>query len=271
MTDETGKALTTAQSKELASHYDDLGIEDRAGEGQEGATSEDYAMPFLALLQSGSPQVKRTDPRCVEGASEGMFMNTVDKELFPGEEGVPFVPCAYRRAIVEWITREEGGGYVGEYLPGAEPATVTDEKNRDIIKESGHELKDTRYWYGFVIREDGSFEPAVIGMTRTQLKPSKAWFNLASKNVWPDGVARTKAPPFYVWTYILKSIPQQKDEFSFWNFEVTRGVPVLDAAIIEAAKTLHDSVKAGQVKAATDSLAETEGDADDAASGSDSY
>jgi len=265
------KELTKAQSKELASLYADTGIEERAGEATENATQDDYAMPFLALLQAGSPQVKKTDPRRVEGAEEGMFFNTVDKSVYDAEDGVVFVPCGYRRSFVEWKLREDGGGFVGEFLPGEEPKTVTDEKNRDIL-DNGNELKDTRYWYGYVINEDGSTDAAVIGMTRTQLKPSKAWFNLTSKNTWPDGVQRAKEPPMYVWSYRLKSVPQQKDEYSFWNWDVTRDVAVTDAAILNAGKNLHDSVKAGDVRRADDSVAETDGDSgESAATGETSY
>jgi hypothetical protein len=266
MTEST--ALSKKEATEVGALYSDLGIEDRAGEGQDGATTDDYAMPFLALLQSGSPQVKKTDPRKVEGAEEGMFFNTVEKEVYG--DNVRIVPVAYRRSFVEWITREEGGGFVGEYAPGSEPATVIDDKNRDIIKENGHELKDTRYWYVFVVREDGTFEPAVMGMSRTQIKPSKALFNLCAKNIWPDGKMRNAAPPFYVWSYNAKSIPQQNDEYSFWNLEFTRGEPVTDKRLLSAAVELHDSVKAGQVREATDTLAETEA-SESGSTGSDSY
>jgi hypothetical protein len=263
-------AMTKAQSKELADLYKSAGIEDRAGEGQEYATQDDYAMPFLSLLQSGSPQCKKTDPRRVEGAEEGMFFNTVEKTVYDSEEGVRFIPCAYRRSFVEWKLREDGGGFCGEFLPGEEPRTVADEKNRDIL-DNGNELKDTRYWYGFVVNEDGSTDAAVIGMTRTQLKVSKAWFNMKAKNIWPDGVARLKAPPDYVWSYRLKSVPQQKDDHSFWNWDVTRDAPVMDAAVLEACKNLHDSVKAGDIRRADDSIAETEGGNSDSSNSESSY
>ena len=115
------------------------------------------------------------------------------------------------------------------------------------------------------------FEPVVIGMTRTQIKPSRTWFNLAAKDLWPDGKQRGKAPPFYVWSYTLKVIPQQKDEYSFWNWDVERADPVMDAAIIKAGQALHDSVKSGQIREATDTVADTEGGDDAAPSGGDSY
>lgn len=263
------KAISKADQKALAAMYADTGMEERAGEGQEGATQDDYAMPFLSLLQSGSPQCKKTDPRRIEGAEEGMFFNTVEKTVYSGENGVRFIACAYRRSFVEWKLRESGGGFCGEFLPGTEPPTVADEKNRDIL-ENGNELKDTRYYYGFVVNDDGSTEAAVIGMTRTQLKPSKAWFNMLAKNLWPDGVQRSKAPPFYVWSYRLKSVPQQKDDHSFWNFDVQRDEPVMDAAVIEACKNLHDSVKAGSVREATETVADTEA-SESNSSGSSNY
>lgn len=271
MTEAKGKELTKAQSKELAALYEDTGIEERAGEATEGATQDDYAMPFLSLLQSGSPQCKKTDPRMIEGAEEGQFFNTVDKTIYADENGVIFVPCGYRRAFVEWKLREDGGGFVADYNPGSEPKIIAqDEKNRDIL-ENGNELKDTRYWYGFVINADGSSDAAVIGLTRTQLKPSKAWFNLVTKNVWPDGKLRTKEPPMYVWSYRLKSVPQQKDDHSFWNWDVTRDAPVTDAGVLEAGKTLHDSVKAGDVKRADDSVSDSEATDEDASDKKTSY
>ena len=248
------KELTTAQSKELATLYGDLGIEEMAGMNTEDMTSsDDYAMPFLSLLQSGSPQCKKSDPRYVKGAEEGAFFNTVEKEVY-GDE-VTIVPVAYRRAFVEWKLREDGGGYCGEFLPGEQPSTVLDEKNRDILG-NGHELKDTRYWYALVIKADGSFEPCVIGMTRTQIRPSKSLANMVTKDHWPDGVKRGKAPPFFVWQYNAKSIPQQSDEYAFVNWEFSRGAPVTDREVLEAAKALREAVKAGAVREATESLDE---------------
>lgn len=260
MTQATGREVSKTDQKALAALYADTGLEERAGEAQEGLTQDDYATPFLALLQSSSPQCKKSDPRCVEDAEEGMFFNTVEKQLYGTE--ITVIPVAYRRSFIEWKTREDGGGFIGEHRVGSEPETVVDDKNRDIIKESGHELKDTRYWYVFVLNEDGTHEPAVIGMSRTQIKPSRALQNLVAKNIWPDGKQRSAAPPSYVWSYNAKSVPQQNDEYSFWNWEFKRGEPVMSAEIIEAAKVFHDSVKEGKIREATDSLKDTEsGDA----------
>jgi hypothetical protein len=260
-------ALTKADEKAIANVMDQFGLEDRAGEGLEGTDQEAFATPFLSILQSGSPQVKRTDAKCIEGAVEGQLMNTVSFELFDGEKGITIIPCAYRRAYVEWIVRENGGGYVGEYLPGEQPEIEVDEKNRDIIVNTGeghdgHELKDTRYHYILVVRENGSVEPMIVGMSRTQLKPSKSLMYMIAKNVWPDQIERTSTPPSYVWSYNLKVVPQTAKENSFWNWQATRGTGVTEPAHMQAAIDFHKAVQSGQVREATASQAETEGSAD---------
>ncbi len=257
-------ALTKSDEKALANVMDQFDLEDRSGQGLEGTDQDAFATPFLSILQSGSPQVKKTDAKHIDGAAEGQLMNTVDFELFDGEAGVIMVPCAFRRAYVEWIVREDGGGYVGEYLPGEQPETKVDDKNRDIIVSTGeghdgHELKDTRYHYVLIVRSNGTIEPMIIGMSRTQLKPSKSLMSMVAKNVWPDQQDRSKSPPSYVWSYLLKVVPQTNKEYSFWNWSVTRASGVSDPAVIQAAIDFHNAVQSGDVREATASQQETEG------------
>ncbi len=49
--------------------------------GFEGTSSRDYAIPFISLLQSLSPQVDKDDAKYVEGAEVGMFYNSASGEL----------------------------------------------------------------------------------------------------------------------------------------------------------------------------------------------
>ena len=43
------------------------------GTGLEEATADDYAIPFLRILQSMSPQLKKSDGKFIAGAEEGSF------------------------------------------------------------------------------------------------------------------------------------------------------------------------------------------------------
>ena len=52
---------------------------------------------------------------------------------------------------------------------------------------------------------------------------------------------------------------------------MTRDAPVTDAGVLNAGKNLHDSVKAGNVKRADDSVADSEATGDDDNKESTSY
>ena len=51
-----------------------------AGAGMEGATAESFAIPFLGVLQKGSPQVDEASGVAIEGAKAGMlFENEIGR------------------------------------------------------------------------------------------------------------------------------------------------------------------------------------------------
>ena len=68
-----------------------------AGTGLEEAGADDYAIPFLRVLQSMSPQLKKSDGKYIQGAEEGNLFNTVTESYYDGTEGVEIIPCAYKK------------------------------------------------------------------------------------------------------------------------------------------------------------------------------
>ncbi|MGH2567286.1 MAG: hypothetical protein ACRDGA_03030, partial [Bacteroidota bacterium] len=75
---EVGK--TTAISTDVVDLYDG------ADTGFENVRTDDIAIPFLRILQSLSPQVKKGADR-IEGAEEGDILNTVTKAVHKSESG----------------------------------------------------------------------------------------------------------------------------------------------------------------------------------------
>ena len=75
------------------------------GTGLEDTTTEDFAIPFIRVLQPTSPQLQKADGKHIPGASAGDLYNTVTNELYDGEKGVSVVPCAYNKKYIEWIPR----------------------------------------------------------------------------------------------------------------------------------------------------------------------
>ena len=60
-----------------------------AGSGMEGATSESFAIPFLSVLQKGSPQVDEASGAAIEGAKAGMLWDNVAGRMFDGKGNAP--------------------------------------------------------------------------------------------------------------------------------------------------------------------------------------
>jgi len=228
-------------------------FEDMDDQGFENATADSFAIPFLAILQSGSPQVKKSHGAYIDGAQEGMLLNTVQNSTSDGEEGILVIPCMYRQGFVEWVPRDQGGGFVQEYDAASRPNTERNEDNRDVLP-NGNELVDTRYHSVLLVNSDGTASPIVIAMTSTQVKKSKRWMSLMQDIRLPkkDG-SGTYTPPMFSHVYRLKTVAEQKDDYSWYNWDVSKEYMIEDGALVAQAKKFHDAVKAGEVREATDS------------------
>lgn len=198
-------------------------IEKDSGGGFEEADSSAYAIPFVALLQSLSPQIKKNKSEYIDNAEEGMFFNTVTRELY-GESFV-IVPCLYKRDFVEWIPRDQGGGFVGKYDPD-DPVVTASERDQDghIRTQAGNDLMDTRYFYCLIVKDDSSFEPVVLALASTQVKRATA-FNTRMRNLRIQGKdEKLINPPMFAYKYIVSSRPEETNGYSYmgWSFDNIR-------------------------------------------------
>lgn len=224
--------------------------EQDAGSGFEEADQSSYAIPFLRLLQKGSPQCDEDSPSYDENARPGMILNTASGELFDGGEGVQVVPCYYKRVFIEWKPRETGGGIVAEHSP-SDPIVGTtrrDPKNGRDLLPNGNYLEDTRNHYVLVLVGD-EWYPAVVSMSATQLKKSRKWMtvmNTLKAKRKSDGALFT--PPMFSHVYTLSSVGESNDKGSWKGWDVELARPVADANLYQAAKAFRDSVSQGEAK-----------------------
>jgi hypothetical protein len=226
---------------------DDVYSQD-AGSGFEETSQESYAIPFLSILQSGSPQVKKSDGAYIKGAEEGMLFNSVTQECY-GEEGVEVIPCHYTQRFIEWGTRESGGGFFGEHLP-SDPicsTTTRDEKGRNLLP-NGHALNDTRNHY-VLIRRNGQLSPAIMSLSSTQIKASKQWMSMMQgikqKN---PATGMFEIAPMFSHAYKINTVAQSNDKGSWFGYKFTMVGKVTDTAEYEEAKSFNHIVKSGLAK-----------------------
>ncbi len=211
-----------------------------AGAGFENATMRDYALPFLYLLQSGSPQVKKKDATYVEGAEDGKFINTVTNEVF---DELIVIPVDFEKVFNEWVPRDAGGGFV---------ATYKDKGEAELNKREDTQIVDTANHYVLAQSEDGSWNQAILSLTSTKLKASRNWMSKMSQRMLTLDGGQKKAAPTFSSIYRVTAVPAKNDKGSFYTVEVKviEGPDgwVTDMDVVNQALEFRAGLQAGKVK-----------------------
>ena len=169
-------------------------FEQDANNGFDGMGQEDFALPFLKLLTSTSPEVGE-----VEGAMPGCIMNSVTGEIFDGKKGIEVIPVAYVRQYIEWAPRGSGSGAPQAIYPATSDILTRTHRepgdNKDYL-DNGNYIENTANHYVMVINASGIPEPALIVMKSTQLKKSRKWNSMmmSTKLMGKNG---PYTPPMY--------------------------------------------------------------------------
>jgi hypothetical protein len=214
-----------------------------AGMGLEGADKDSFAIPFLTMLQGLSPQVEEVD-----GAKPGLMINTITNELF---KECYVVPCAYQRRFLRWAPREAGGGFKGDYSPievetGKLQGLQKTDDGQLLIE--GDQLKDTRNHFVLVYAANGSWQPALLSLSSTQIKKSKRWMSLIQGVEMRTPEGKTFTPPSFSHIYKLTGVKEENSKGSWWGINIELVEPVVDGEIYNKAKEFSKQVLAGEVQ-----------------------
>jgi hypothetical protein len=230
---------------------------DNAGAGLEDFSGSDFALPFISLLQKGSPQVDEADGKYVTGARPGMAFNTVTGETFdcailpnrPEPVGLSVVVAAMQRVMVEW--RPNQGGYVGQHAvdsPAHKSATPNPDKKSLLRLPNGNDLADTMYFYVILDLPEGPGW-GVIAMKSTDLTEAKKWDTRIASQKFDAGNGVLKAAPMFGQSYILFSKIKENDFGSWMGWQVKSNGLVKNGTVFAAAKDYRKAVISGKAKA----------------------
>lgn len=227
-----------------------------SGAGMEGADRDAYAIPFIRVIQDGSPQVKAGKPQYNPDAVPGMLVNTVTGELIDGAEGIIFVPCFYQRRFIQWGPRNSERGFCGEWLPeevqeklNAGEFVKSEDDGRIYVGEpnplKSDRIVDTRNHFGLIITPEGSVSQAILALSSTQIKKSKQLMGILS-SIRVNGVT----PPSWL-SKIRITVPAEQEsneQGSWYGYRVEHAGFIDDEAIYDAGKAFHDIIAAGQAR-----------------------
>lgn len=227
---ETAVAKTAAGGAIVPYDYGSM-----AGKGMENITAADIQIPFLAILQSNSPEVDGSvSERKLEAASPGMFINTVTQQLTPGDTGFVFVPCATNHCYVEWIKRKQGGGYVRPLaINSPEVARAKAEaKAFNELEVKGadgvvHDLVETFYCVGLVLDEDmvAPIGFAILAFKSKSIKPYKRGI--------ADLYTFSRQVPLFSHRLRITTVPDRGAGGSFMNYAIAPAMGELGTELAE--------------------------------------
>ena len=240
--------LTDAQLALQAQMAEDV------GSGFEEATADCYAIPFVYILQSGSPQCKKSDGAYIQGAAEGQFFNSVSMEMYDGDEGIDVVPVLFQQRFIAWGLREKGGGFKGEYTAAEAPRTHKDPdptKNRDILNDyPDQQLVDTRVHYCLMKSPDDSWQPVVITFSSTQVKKSKQWMSrMQAIQMRNPATGMIGSAPMASRTWRLSTVPESNDQGSWFGYKIGDAVEHLDPDLYAQGTAFRKAIQGGKAKA----------------------
>lgn len=208
---------------------------------------DDVALPYLYVLQANSPQANPGLPEYVEGAQASNFFNNVSGETYEGRtDGLIFIPCAYERKIVEWVDRDNGGGWVAEHDINSNVLSkaTSNSKGKPTNPENGNIYVETAYHYGLMMNPDtGMFSQCVIPLKSTMLKVNRAWNNeIVSTKIPPKNEVTA---PRFLYGYNLTTKIATKGEDSWWVLDFKKMDNAVSLEQYKAAKEFAELVSSG--------------------------
>lgn len=238
--------------------------------GWETTNADDFAVPFLNLLQSNSPQVKKKHELHVPGAEAGMMIDSVTNRLYDGDDGAVIVPVHLEKKIVEWVPRDDGGGggagFVAAHSP-QDPMVIealqkANGDKRKMTSPDGNDLVETKYLYCLILDDEGEFQDScMIAFSKTKLQPLRLGLSTIRKAKGSGEI------PLFAnrlrLTTVLDSNNQGQDYYNFKLEPAEKGETPQDAVVnsrlapmvdgelnpvMQMAMGFREAVAAGSVK-----------------------
>jgi len=244
--------------KEAAALVTFEGYSDYGQEGFDNTGKEDFSIPFLTVLQQLSPQLSEDDAAYIEGAKQGMILNSVTGDLYSPETGVPFQPVITQHVYVEWVPRNSGGGFVAIHEMDSDVVKAAKAASTQFgkYKVGENDLIETYYMYGNILDEnDTVVSQAMVTFTSTKIKVYKAAMTKLRSFQVPVGEGRKASPPLFAHRLRLGAVKQTKNQDKFWNFKIdSLNGSIIDSLIapgsdlLDMGQAFYKLVKSGEAK-----------------------
>lgn len=233
---------------------------DDAGAGLANIERDEIRIPMFRVLQSNSPQCQPVEAGGTEGAKAGMIFNTVTGEMFDGKEGLLFIPVDRDHNFVEYVPRDEGGGFVGVHDPhDTHILDMRDAqgkfgklKSRSDALGKPTEIVETFYLFGMLVDAEGTLVCGVVPFTSTQISKYQAFMTRYMSIKYPNSKGDKITPPLWAHKWWLRTVYQTNKKGSFFGWLVVLETEPaiqsrmrLDDPLYQQGKAFYEMLKSG--------------------------
>lgn len=201
--------------------------------GFEAMNMETIAIPFIRILQDGSPQIKKKKPEYIAGAEAGMLFNTITDRLY--ELPLRFVVGKFDRHFIEWEPNR--GPFVAshdpDYVLNNPHLFARDEKKKLYNIESGNHFVETYIYYTLFpdYIDDGV---CILSMSSSQIKQARKLNRMLTTTTIP-GTTRKALPYFMIWNYDI--VEETNDHGDWFGPKITLDSMVTPAVLENVVET----------------------------------
>ena len=199
--------------------------------GSEDVGMKDIILPRIDVLQALSPQIKKKDPKYIEGAEQGQLFNTVSGELYG--DSIKFIPIKFSREFIVWKDRDSGGGFNGSF-PTEDAALIEIDK---LESPESYEVVETHVHFVLLVHDDGRVEEAVLSMAKSKRKVSRK-LNTLVQMVNCDRFARM---------FKLTAVEASGNKGEYWTFDVT-SLGYVSEDLYRKGEATYKAIAAGERK-----------------------
>jgi hypothetical protein len=266
---ENANAVATHRNQ-LPAEYD---FGEDAGAGMEDLRREEFKLPIFRILDAKSPQCKDPAEGGIEGARAGMILNTATGEIFDGRKGIGFIPVRRDYNFVEYITINDGKGFVGIHAPN-DPivlgllkeqgprkklkrfdVVVAEAKDGNPEVRKNTEIVETYYLFGLLLIDEETVIMGVVPFSSTQIPKYQAFITRYDSIKYRNPKGDLIKPPLWAHKWHLATRPEKnsKGDFQGWIIRLKEEPPRkslmrLDDPLYQQGKAYHELIASGAGK-----------------------
>ena len=214
--------------------------------------TQDLSLSRIAIAHKQSPQVDEEQGAFIEGLKPGEFFDATLGERLGTR--IEFIPVSYRKRWPEWGDRAAQQGIVHihtspEILDKCQPGARSNPKMRFL--ENGNEIRETAYFFGWLLEENGARRDCYITMSSTRLRQARAWMTLAKSELLEKEDGSQIIAPLFYRVYIITPRREINPQGVWHGFNIQRSEKTIEDVahkhlpledIITEAKAINESM-----------------------------